>query len=107
MKTAKDLFERLNADEAFGKEFTEALQKNHEAGAKDNYESFLRTAQEYGYSASREDLDEMLKSLEGDLTEEELGKVAGGTVCASIMTFILSVAVGTAVTASLRGADVV
>lgn len=81
MKTAKELFERLKTDAAFAKEFTEALNAKREAGAKSYYETIIPAAEERGYAVTKDDIDEMLKAQEADLTPEELGKVAGGTSC--------------------------
>ncbi|MBR5088791.1 MAG: hypothetical protein IK093_05135 [Ruminiclostridium sp.] len=81
MKTAKELFERLKTDEAFAKEFSEALTAKREAGAKSVYETFIPAATERGYELSKEELDEVLNAQEAELSPEELGKAAGGTSC--------------------------
>lgn len=81
MKTAKELFERLKTDEAFAKEFAEALKTKREAGAKSYYETYIPAAAERGYELSKEELDEIINAQETELSPEELGKVAGGTSC--------------------------
>ncbi|MBR5088789.1 MAG: Nif11-like leader peptide family RiPP precursor [Ruminiclostridium sp.] len=81
MKSAKELFERLKTDEAFAKEFSEALTAKREAGAKSVYETFIPAAAERGYELSKEELDEVINTQESELSPEELGKVAGGTSC--------------------------
>ena len=88
MKTANELFERLKTDEAFAKEFAEALKSKREAGAKNQYETIIPTAKENGYSVSEEELDEFINSQDIDLSEEELGKVAGGVTCFTWVVFI-------------------
>ena len=81
MKSAKELFERLKTDEAFAKEFAEALKVKREAGAKNYYETMIPTANEFGYEVTKEDLDETMAVHEAELSPEELGKVAGGSAC--------------------------
>ena len=84
MKTAKELFERLKTDAAFAKEFTEELNAKREAGAHNYYETIIPSAEKYGYSVSRKDVDEYIDSQDTELSAEELGKVAGGTSCGVI-----------------------
>ena len=86
MKTAKELFERLKTDEAFAKEFAEALKTKREAGAKSYYETYIPAAAERGYELSKEELDEIINAQETELSPEELGKVAGGTSCIGAVT---------------------
>ena len=81
MKSAKEFFERLKSDEAFAKEFSEAVQAKREAGATNYYETFLPAAEEKGYLVTKEDLDEVLEEKSAEISEEDLGKVAGGTSC--------------------------
>ena len=95
MKTAKELFERLKTDEAFAKEFVKALDARREAGAGSYYETIIPSAEEYGYSVSREELDEYIGSQDTELSEEELGKVAGGTSCGVIGVTVLVTLAGT------------
>ena len=96
MKTAKELFERLKTDEAFAKEFSEALTAKREAGAKSYYETIIPVAEERGYMVTKEDIDEMLKVHDEELSPDELGKVAGGASCIAVFVgsaFVLSVGV--------------
>ena len=91
MKTAKELFERLKTDEAFAKEFSEALQAKREAGAKSYYETFIPAAAERGYELSKEELEEAINSQDSELSPEELGTVAGGTSACIPLTAVITV----------------
>ena len=95
MKTAKELFERLKTDEAFAKEFSEALTAKREAGAKSYYETIIPAAEERGYELSKEELDEILKAQDSELSAEELGKVAGGGSCVTLAIGTIMLAIGT------------
>ena len=99
MKKATDLFKRLKTDEAFAKDFTEALKARREAGAKNYYETVIPSAEEFGYSISKEELDEYIALQDTELSEEELGKVAGGASCATILlgTILIATSVYTIV----------
>ena len=77
MKTSKEFFERLQTDEDFAKEVGEKLKAKVEAGEKDYKALWIPLAAEYGYELTGEELDEMCAQTE--LSEEELGKVAGGS----------------------------
>ena len=79
MKTAEELFERLKTDEVFAKEFGEALTAKREAGAKNYYETIIPAGEERGYAVTKEDIDAFIKSQDTDLSEDELGRVAGGS----------------------------
>ena len=95
MKTAKELFERLKTDEAFAKEFSEALTAKREAGAKSYYETIIPAAEERGYELSKEELDEILKAQDSELSAEELGKVAGGGSCVTLVIGTIMITIGT------------
>ena len=95
MKTAKELFERLKTDEAFAKEFSEALTAKREAGAKNYYETIIPAAEERGYELSKEELDEILKAQDSELSAEELGKIAGGGSCVTLVIGTIMITIGT------------
>lgn len=95
MKSAGEFFDRLRNDEAFAKEVSEELKARREGGAGSYYDTFIPTAEKFGYLITKEDIDEMVKSSSEELSEEELGKVAGGASCLAIVT-ILTVIVVTA-----------
>ena len=94
MKTAEELFNRLKTDEAFASEFAGALTAKREAGAANYYETMIPAANEAGYELTKEDIDAVLDANKGELTEEELGKVAGGTSC-------LTAAIGMSVSSAI------
>ena len=105
MKTANELFERLKTDEAFAKDFTEALKARREAGAKSYYETVIPSAEKFGYSISKEELDEYIALQDTELSEEELGKVAGGTSCGIIgVTVLVTLATGGTIAATIQKA---
>ena len=81
MNTAKDFFDRLKTDEAFAKEVSEIILAKQKAGAADVYETVIPVAEEKGYQVTKEDLDKLMEEAPAELSEEELGKVAGGTGC--------------------------
>ncbi len=89
MKTAKEFFERLKTDEAFAKEFMERIKEKREAGVKNYYDAIIPAAEKYGYSVSREEIDEAAQSNENELSEEDLGKVAGGTACFTWLALVM------------------
>ena len=97
IKTSKEFFERLEKDEEFAKEVDEALKSKRESGAKNYYETFIPVAEEKGYKVTAEDIDAVVEQASQELTEEELGKVAGGTSCLPA-TVCASFLVGTVVT---------
>ena len=102
MKTAKEFFEQLKTDEAFAKEVTEAVTAKREAGAKNYYETFIPVAAEYGYEISKEELDEVYEKQVSELSEEELGKVAGGTSCLTVLAVTTYLSVLTSISYSLK-----
>ena len=101
MKTSKELFERLQKDEEFSKEYNEAIIAKREAGATSYYETFIPAANEFGYELSKEEVDAIIESQSEVLSEEELGKVSGGTSCMIASVFLTitytieTIAVGT------------
>ena len=114
MKSSKEFFERLKNDEAFSKEVAEAIIAKREAGAANYYETYIPVANERGYELSKEELDTILAASTEELTEEELGKVAGGTSClipaiifvtvtSTVMTASLTVSIVTAIKNSQDG----
>ena len=79
VKTARELSERLQSDEAFAEKFKAAVKAVRQSGAKDKYDAFCSAAAEYGYAVSREELDEVAQRNGEEVSEEELGKLAGGS----------------------------
>ena len=104
MKTAKEFIERLQNDEAFAKQVSDGIQAKKDAGAKDYTEALLPVAAELGYEITKEQVETMMAKQSEAISEEELGKTAGGTSCATVWISIVSV-VGTAsVGGSIYGA---
>ena len=96
MKTSKEFFERLQSDEAFAKEIREAAFAKAEAAEKDEEaykEILISVAAENGYELTGEELEEIYQSRTEALTDEELGKVAGGTspLCITVGTVVATV----------------
>ena len=92
MKTSKEFIERLQSDEAFAGEIAQAIKAGTEKDA--DYKSVLiAVAQEHGYKLSKEELDEMEARYE-ELSDEELGKVAGGTSPVLFSALLTGVASG-------------
>ena len=96
MKSSKELFERLGSDEAFVKAFSEAVAAKREAGAANYFETVIPAAADFGYEISEEEVQAIADAQKEELSEEDLGKVAGGTSCfplsvgISILTFTLT-----------------
>lgn len=89
MKTSKEFFDRLKTDEAFVKEVETGLAAKREAGAANYYETFIPVAADLGYEITEKDLDDALSSASEELSEEDLGKVSGGTSCVGITVGII------------------
>ena len=81
MKTAKEFTERLNSDEAFAKQVSEKVKAKKDAGAKDYTEALIPVAAELGYEITKEQVEAFLTKQSEAISEEELGKTAGGTCC--------------------------
>ena len=103
MKTSKEFFERLQTDTDFANEVKEAINLKREDGATNYYETFIPVAAERGYTVTAEDLDIIAEQQTSELSEEELGKVAGGTSCIpwtyglAMLTVASSIAITTSV----------
>ena len=99
MKTAKEYIERMRSDKDFAAQMNEKVKALLDAGEKDAFAAVSKAAKELGYEISPEQVREINKPNE-DVSEEELGKLAGGTSCtAAIATAVMwasaaSVAVG-------------
>ena len=80
MKTTKEFIDRLKTDEAFAKEIAEKSAAQVQSGeTKDYKEILIPLGAEYGYELDEDELDDLYEKASGELSEEELGKVAGGT----------------------------
>lgn len=88
MATTKDLFERLGKEPEFAEKFTECIEAKRKEGASNYYETIIPAAAEFGYDVKPEELDAIQKAQYETISEEELGKVAGGTSCLTILATI-------------------
>ena len=88
MKTAKEYIERMQSDKAFFAQMGEKVKAAKDAGAEDLFAAASAAAKELGYEISPEQVKEITGQSE-DISEEDLGKVAGGTSCLGLMTPIL------------------
>ena len=100
MKTSKEFFERLKADEEFTKELARKVKERIDAGEKDYKALWIPLAAEYGYELTAEELDELNDKAAAEISEEELGKIAGGTTPVTFSAFI-------SLTATLAGLDLI
>ena len=87
MKTAKEYIEKMQNDKDFVAQMSEKVKDAQEAGAKDVFTAVSAAAKELGYDVSPEQVKEISAQNE-DISEEELGKVAGGSTCTP--AFIIS-----------------
>ena len=105
MGTSRELIEKLQSDEEFAKEFGAALQARREAGAKDVFETLIPVAAEYGYEVTREDIEATLAQQSEELSEEELGKVAGGTCLYMFIALCTASVIGATIAYSITSDD--
>ena len=97
MKTSKEFFEKLDNDESFAREIGAKVKAAIDAGETDYKALWIPIAAEYGYELTGEELDARYESAAAELSDEELGKVAGGT------TPLLVITIGGTIGASLGG----
>ena len=102
MKTSKEFFERLKADEAFAKEVGEKIAAKREAGATSYYETIIPVAAELGYEVKEEELDAISEAQSSELSEEELGKVSGGGSCLVLVTIATVLGLSASIMVSLN-----
>lgn len=100
MQDAKTFFDRLKSDEAFAEEFSKKVSATGNTDPKDVHEAVIATAAEYGYEVTQADIDDFVGQYGEELSEDELGKVAGGTLGVLISLFVTSIVTS----ASLSGA---
>ena len=80
MKTAKEYIEKMQSDKDFVAQMSEKVNAAKAAGTEDLFVAVSAAAKELGYDVSPEQVKEISNQNE-DISEEELGKVAGGTSC--------------------------
>ena len=107
MKSSKELFKRLGEDEAFAKEFSDAVRAKRESGASSYFDTMIPAAAEFGYELSEEELQTVADSMEAQMSEEELGKVAGGTSClvTSVSISLISTTILSSVATTIIGTE--
>ncbi len=96
MKTFKEFIEDLSKDETFAKEINEAVQAKRESGATSYQEAVVPVAAEYGYEFSQDELEEFYESQTAEMSEEELGRVAGGTACVTWFIVVSGLSIASA-----------
>ena len=101
MKTSKEFFERLQTDEVFAKEIGEKAKEKVEAGERDYKKLWIPLAEQYGYELTDEEIDEIQEKMATELSDEELGKVAGGTWTFLIMTSVYVTVISATVSLTL------
>lgn len=77
--TSKDFFDRITNDEVFAAEISGKIKAQIDSGEKDYKKILIPVAREAGYELTEEELDKRYEQFAADLSEEELGKIAGGT----------------------------
>ena len=95
MKTSKEFFEKLQSDEAFAQEIGTKVKEKFDAGETDYKSIWISVSAEYGYELTSEELEEWYEAATAELTDEELGNVAGGTtptIGLGIFSFIATAA---------------
>ena len=97
MKTTADFIERLRNDEAFTNEIKEKVSTALENGSTDYTMILIDIGAEYGYEIDGSMITELNSDVDV-LSEEELGKVSGGTLPIIVIT---GVSISLAVTCDL------
>ena len=80
MKTAKEYIEKMRSDKDFAAQMSEKVKALQEAGEKDLFAAISKAAQELGYEISPAQVKD-INQVSEDISEEELGKLAGGAAC--------------------------
>ena len=88
MANTKELFERLVNDQEFATRFAEEVKAQRESGAASAYEAIAPVASTYGYEVTEEELSMIDSGTDEVISDEELGKVAGGTSCLTVLAFV-------------------
>ncbi len=90
MKTAKDFFEDVKSDKDLAAKVGEELKIKLNGKTDDDAVAaiFSEVAADNGYELTPEDFKEYSEDLSTELTDEELGKVSGGS-----LAFVLTMAV--------------
>ncbi len=103
MKTSREFFDRLRTDKDFTAKVRDAAAAKKKAGATDAFEAMIAIAADEGYELTRETLEKFME--DNPISEEELGKVAGGFCCLPIiipMVFMTAVSIYESIDATLN-----
>ncbi len=95
MKTSQEFFERVKKDNAFAEAVNDEIKKkvsdDKSSDADFVYSTISQIAQEQGYDVKAEEIAEVRNEALSELSEDELAKVAGGTLpIPLIVTTVLS-----------------
>ena len=89
MKTVREFIEKLNDDKAFAEEVSTKVKERIEAGETDYKAIWIPVAAEYGYELTAEELDRLSDEAAASMSDEELGKVAGGSTPICVTATVL------------------
>lgn len=89
MKTSEEFFERLKNDKDFADRIREAIFAKKREGATNGFEVLISVAAVEGYELTKEEIDGLADSQGEDISEEELGKIAGGWPCVMASALVL------------------
>ena len=78
MKTANELFERFNSDEAFRREIRAMVVALKEGGAENLFAAVVKVAESLGYAVTEDEVKSFRKAQSGELSDELLDSVSGG-----------------------------
>lgn len=79
MKTTKEFIERLGNDKDFLNKIVAKVNENPDSEHGDYKKIIIPIALEEGYDLKEDELDSLYEAQAAEMSEEELGKVAGGT----------------------------
>ena len=78
MANEKEFLKKMMDDKAFDAQVRDAVKAKKDAGAKDYNEAIVSVAKELGYEVTAEELRAVRDEMSEDISEAELGMVAGG-----------------------------
>ena len=78
MKTANELFERLNSDEAFRREIRAMVVALKEGGAENLFAAMAKAAESLGYAVTEDEVRTYRTAHSGELSDELLNNISGG-----------------------------
>ena len=78
MKTANELFERFNSDEAFRREIRATVVALKEGGAENLFAAMAKAAESLGYAVTEDEVRTYRTAHSGELSDELLNNISGG-----------------------------